>query len=88
MALSYQDAYAKIKALENSTSAQLPLPAPTDAIVVGSIDAQSGAFTFKVPTFQQTISEPPPPGGKPQPPIVLTVGIVATNCVNLTLVSR
>ena len=86
MALSYQDAYARIKALENSTSAQLPLPAPTDAIVVGSIDAQSGAFTFKVPTFQQTISEPPPPGGKPQPPIVLTVGIVATNCVNLTLV--
>ena len=65
MALSYQDAYAKIKALENSTSAQLPLPAPTDAIVVGSVDAQSGAFTFAVPTFQQTIAEPPPPGGKP-----------------------
>lgn len=86
MALSYQDVYARIKALENSTSAQLPLPAPTDSIVVGSIDAQSGAFTYKVPTFQQTISEPPLPGGKPQPPIVLNVGLVATNCVNLTLV--
>jgi hypothetical protein len=85
MALSYQDVYARIKALENSTSAQLPLPAPTDSIVVASIDAQSGAFTFKVPTFQQTITVPPGPDGKPHPPIVQTVGIVATNCVNLTL---
>ena len=63
----------------------MPLPAPTDAIVVGSVDAQSGAFTFAVPTFQQTIAEPPPPGGKPRR-IELTVGVVATNCVNLTLV--
>ncbi len=83
MGLSYLDAYAKIKALEND--AQLPLNAPTDAIVVGSVDARSGAFTFAVPTMRQTISEQPQ-GGRPSGPIELTVGIVATNCVNLTLI--
>jgi hypothetical protein len=88
MALSYQDAYTQIKNLENNGT-QLPLPAPTDAIVVGSIDAQTGAFTFAVPTFQQTITSPVganPNIDKPSPPIVNTVGVVATNCVNLTLV--
>ena len=80
-----QIAYARIKALENNQT-PLPLPAPTDTIVVGTIDAQSGAFSFLVPTFQQTIRDPSPPGkGAVNRPIELTVGVVATNCVNLML---
>jgi hypothetical protein len=85
MSSTYQEVYAQIKALENNQT-PLPLPAPTDTIIVGSIDAQSGVFTFLVPTFAQTIQQPPAPGTtKPSPPIELTVGVVATNCVNLTL---
>jgi hypothetical protein len=122
MALAYQDAYNQIKALE-ADGVSLPLPAPTDAILVGSVDAQTGAFTWAVPTFQQTLAALRPDtavatpmvknigngntgigsagngasggagaGGTgvgksgAEPPTVITVGAVATNCVNLTLI--
>jgi hypothetical protein len=75
--------YADIKNLENNGTIQLP--SPTDTILVGSIDAKTGDFTFLVPTFQQTVSVLTPPGAKPTPPVVTTIGVVATNCVNLTL---
>jgi hypothetical protein len=55
MTPAYLNAYNQIKALENA-SVPLPLPAPTDAVLVGSIDAQTGAFTWSVPTFQQSIN--------------------------------
>jgi hypothetical protein len=76
-------AYEDIKNLENNGTIQLP--SPTDTILVGSIDGRTGDFTFQVPTFQQTVSVSTPPGAKPTPPVVTTVGVVATNCVNLTL---
>jgi hypothetical protein len=76
-----QIAYQKIKALENAPT-QLPVPSPTQTVVVGSIDAQSGAFTFLVPTFKQTLRDPAGAAGRP---VQLTVGTVTTNCVNLTL---
>jgi hypothetical protein len=76
-------AYEDIKNLENNGTIQLPSPA--DTILVGSIDGRTGDFTFQVPTFQQTVSVLTPPGAKPTPPVVTTIGVVATNCVNLTL---
>ena len=55
MALAYQDAYSAIKKLE-ADGTSLPIPAPTDAILVGSIDAQNRRVRqWAVPTFQQTI---------------------------------
>jgi hypothetical protein len=76
-------AYQGIKNLENNGTIQLPSPAET--ILVGTINARTGDFTFRVPTFQQSVSVLTPPGAKPTPPVVTTVGVVATNCVNLTL---
>ena len=80
---SLASAYLDIKNLENNGIIQLPSPAET--ILVGSIDGRTGDFTFQVPTFQQSVSVLTPPGAKPTPPTVTTVGVVATNCVNLTL---
>jgi hypothetical protein len=127
MTPAYLNAYNQIKALENA-NVPLPLPAPTDAVLVGSINAQTGAFTWSVPTFQQQInmstgnSTARPllqvaggglggtglgevgdgsgisgtlggggttgttgGSGTIEPPTIITVGTVATNCVNLSL---
>ena len=76
-------AYAALKELENS--GQLTFPEPQDTVVVGTVDPSAGAFTWAVPTMLQTMTTPPPPGGKTNTVTNLTVGVVATNAVDLLL---
>jgi hypothetical protein len=117
VALSYLDAYSQIKTLE--ANGTLNLPATSQTVEVGTIDAQTGDFTWSVPTIQQTYTHPviqtgvpgPVPGpvggagsglgpgggigpgggggtgggGKPDPPLVITCGIVTTSAVHLYL---
>jgi hypothetical protein len=76
-------AYAALKELENS--GQLTFPEPQDTVVVGTVDPSAGTFTWAVPTMSQTMTTPPPPGGRTNQVTNLTVGVVATNAVDLLL---
>jgi hypothetical protein len=77
------NAYAALKQLENS--GQLTFPEPQDTVVVGTVDPSAGTFTWAVPTMVQTMTTPPAPGGKTETVTKLTVGVVATNAVDLLL---
>src|SRR6202035_4022121 len=56
VALSYLDAYSQIKELE--ANGTLDLPATSQTVEVGTVDAQTGDFTWSVPTIQQTYTHP------------------------------
>jgi hypothetical protein len=81
------DVYNAIKAQE----ANFPIPKTAATYVVGTLDALTGRFTYAVPTYSETETDPGPlePGGplKPAPhPITLVGGrITALNVENVTL---
>jgi hypothetical protein len=52
---------------------------------VGTIDARSGAFTYSVPTFDQTLLIPPIPPQKTNSFFTITAGMVQTDAVDLLL---
>jgi len=83
MGLTVNDAYNQIKALENN--GHLTLPEPKDIVTVGTIDPKAGTFTWTVPTVVQTIVIPPGPGGRTNTIINTTVGVVATQAIDLQL---
>lgn len=56
MSLTLDEAYQQIKNFEQA--GQIPLPEPQQTVVVGDIDAQSGAFKWEVPTMEQTLANP------------------------------
>lgn len=81
-----QQAYDAIKSLE--AQGRFPLPLGAQTVRVGTFDAASSQFAYSVPTFVDTETlQPPPVGGKPQPPIEVnyTIGTIAVNAVDLLL---
>jgi hypothetical protein len=83
MSLSFSDAYAQIKTLENT--GQITLPKPRETVLVGTIDPKAGTFKWAVPTVDQTTVIPPHPPVRTNTIISHTVGVVATKAVDLQL---
>jgi len=83
MGLTVADAYEQIKTLENN--GQIQLPATQDTVEIGTIDPKAGTFTWSAPTVVQTTVLPPPPGGRTNQILNITVGVVATKAVDLFL---
>jgi len=61
------------------------VPEPLGTVVVGVIDPAAGTFTWSVPTVVQTLVVPPMGDQKTNTIINLTVGVVATQAVDLHL---
>jgi hypothetical protein len=83
MGLTVADAYSQIKTLENS--GQIVVPEPIGTVDVGVIDPAKGTYTWSVPTVVQTLVIPPVGDQKTNTIVNLTVGIVATQAVDLRL---
>jgi hypothetical protein len=83
MSLTVADAYAQIKNLENT--GEIIVPEPLDTVVVGTIDPALGTFTWSLPTVVQTLVVPPLGDQKTNTITNLTVGVVATQAVDLRL---
>ena len=59
MSLTIDDAYSQIKNLEQT--GQLDLPVTYDTVLVGTINAANGDFTYSVESLTQTYINPPVP---------------------------
>lgn len=85
MAFDLDGLYAQLKELENS--GLLTVPQVQETVEVGLIDPKEGTFGWTVPTLDQEQVVPPNPaiGQKTNQFINWTVGVVATQAVDLRL---
>ena len=85
MAFDLDGLYSQLKELENSDL--LAVPQVQDTVEVGVIDPKTGSFTWRVPTLDQQQVIPPNPaiGQKTNQFVNWTVGVVATQAVDLRL---
>lgn len=85
MAYDLDGLYAQLKELENS--ALITVPEVQETVEVGLIDPKEGTFGWTVPTLDQEQVIPPNPriGQKTNEFINWTVGVVATQAVDLRL---
>lgn len=81
---TFEDAYSQIKALESS--GQLTLPETQQTVSIGTIHADTGTFSWFVPTItQKMVVSPPPTLHTAAKTTETTVGVVATTAVDLRL---